>query len=521
MLVNYRRQPRSHSSNLTQDALNPSPLSEGAPPPPLPVEQYEDIPEVSLEWNRHLVSEWLQRTGVKKSGDRGQDAPRRKGSAGSAALLLAGQEGSGTPASDTTPSEGGPDLSRQAHFVLLEDLTGRMKRPCVLDLKMGTRQYGLDATPYKAESQRKKIDNSTSRDLGVRICGMQVRFPYCLRLPTFANHTLLLHLQVWDSQANRFTTQSKLLGRKIKVPEFNDALSAFICDGDRLLVYHIPRILRKLWQLASIVHKLVGFRFYGCSLLFLYDGDPEIQEQLRHATEESLPSLDKSKRARDPSRRPSIAHREESQPVVSRHKHQHHHQDVPEPARGRRNSDNPPPERRARSADGVKPREFSANLKESKLATAFKGEVKIRIVDFAHTTTGKDYVPLSPDIEEDVATLGKKYHTTFDPETGKLIARFPPQHPDAPDMGFLFGIRNVCDAFVAIWDKERLARRKKALKLTKDVESSAEAGAVEEAEVVESEYVWQLPKLSLSEGEQVWDKVLPETWREDDGYLST
>lgn len=144
--------------------------------------------------------------------------------------------------------------SRVEYFLLMEDLTAGMKRPCIMDLKMGTRQYGVDANSKKQRSQQGKCAKTTSRALGVRVCG----------------------LQVWDVESQSYVFKDKYYGRSIKAgQEFQEALTRFLYDGvDKgSILRHVPTVLQKLSELEVIIKRLRGYRFYASSLLMFYDGD--------------------------------------------------------------------------------------------------------------------------------------------------------------------------------------------------------------------------------------------------------
>ncbi|MFH4976684.1 hypothetical protein AB6A40_003393 [Gnathostoma spinigerum] len=135
-------------------------------------------------------------------------------------------------------------------FALLENIVAPFVRPSIVDLKMGTRQYGDDASAQKRASQTDKCQSSTSAQIGVRLVGMQL----------------------YRKESQSFTYVNKYEGRQMSCETFRDILIQYLTTAGRLRTL---TLLRKLSDLRKLLCMADGFRFFSSSLLIAFDSEAE------------------------------------------------------------------------------------------------------------------------------------------------------------------------------------------------------------------------------------------------------
>uniref|UniRef100_A0A7E4WCZ3 Kinase n=1 Tax=Panagrellus redivivus TaxID=6233 RepID=A0A7E4WCZ3_PANRE len=132
-------------------------------------------------------------------------------------------------------------------FIMLEDVVSGFRKPCVIDLKMGQRQYGDDSSAQKKLSQTQKCRASTSEELGVRMVGMQL----------------------YDRTTKTYSFVNKYEGRRMDKTKLHASLETFFVAAG---IRRTKRLLTKLHELRVVLAAAESFRFFSSSLLISFDG---------------------------------------------------------------------------------------------------------------------------------------------------------------------------------------------------------------------------------------------------------
>ena len=139
------------------------------------------------------------------------------------------------------------------NYLILEDLTFGMKKPCIMDIKIGTTSIGEDATPDKAEAMRKKDMQSTTHSQGFRITGIR-----CYR-----------------HDKEDYVQFSKSWGKHVTVETLPAALLEYFNDGVSIRKELITQFINLIQPVLKWEESQKIARIYSSSLLFIYDSDKD------------------------------------------------------------------------------------------------------------------------------------------------------------------------------------------------------------------------------------------------------
>ena len=149
----------------------------------------------------------------------------------------------------------------RAYSVEMENLLLKFKHPCVMDIKMGTRMHGDNASSEKRERMIRKSLSSTSYLHGVRLTAWKI----------------------WNTNSQQYEIMTREKASELV------SLSGFQHAFERYLNAVEKRYRKKLALLfqEKIQTLILWFsqqriaNFYSSSLLFLYDADSPLTPEIR------------------------------------------------------------------------------------------------------------------------------------------------------------------------------------------------------------------------------------------------
>ena len=146
--------------------------------------------------------------------------------------------------------------SRPVPHLVLSDLTSHYCRPCILDLKLGEQTHDEAASPRKRAHELSKYPHQQA--VGFRIAGMKR----------------------YHADSDSYSSKDKRWGRDIAADGMQAVLQHWLpCQDSPSLPRVLASLLPPLESLLALFQQQTDFRFYASSLLLLYEGDAEQQQQ--------------------------------------------------------------------------------------------------------------------------------------------------------------------------------------------------------------------------------------------------
>lgn len=136
-------------------------------------------------------------------------------------------------------------------YIVLEDITGGLELPNIMDIKIGARTWGLDANDKKIQTEEASYPG-TKKPFGFSILG------------------LILH--PIRGTSDEMTKYDKKLGKALKTEEIQTMPKLFFdFDNSGLIKDLVELVIERLEQILDVYDRQRKYLAFASSVLFVYD----------------------------------------------------------------------------------------------------------------------------------------------------------------------------------------------------------------------------------------------------------
>lgn len=149
------------------------------------------------------------------------------------------------------PSFYGSCTKKDGQFMMIENATMRMTRPCIMDIKIGAKTYGPDASAEKAAKQDASYAG-TKKPFGFSVLGMSVYH---------------------GAKKDEFKVLNKEYGKSLNKDNIEDFVNVFFdkANESEMTQALLSVFLGRLKAIQEMYSNQRVFHIFGSSILFVYD----------------------------------------------------------------------------------------------------------------------------------------------------------------------------------------------------------------------------------------------------------